>query len=304
MEKNHYTYEPELTARQTVEKVLIRDYGYSSRLLRRIKRRGRVTINGRECWLVDEMAPGDRIDVIMPGEAIDCEAVEGPLEILYEDDEILAVNKDADCVTHPTKSHQLDTLANRVAWYWQREGQAAKVRFINRLDRDTTGIVVIAKNNYVHHFVQSERKCDKVVKKYLAFVHGTPPQRAGVIEAPIARTEEDGILRDVIPGGKLCRTRYEVLEDYGEASLLRLVIETGRTHQIRVHLKYLGCPIIGDPLYGDARLLDYGMTRQALHSAEMILTLPKAGRVHLRAPLKTDMQTLWNTMKQISEGEK
>ncbi len=223
---NHYSYVLDHVGSGTLGKVLVRNYGYSSRLLNQIKRIGQVLVNGEDCWMNEPVAVGDRVEITFPQESIDIVPVEGSMDILYEDDEIMAVNKDPFCVTHPTKSHQLDTLGNHVAWYWQENNQQAKVRFVNRLDRDTSGIVVIAKNKYVHHYLQSERKIEKVVKRYVAVVHGVPPSREGIIDAPIGLTEADGIMRAVIPEGKPSVTHYRVLEDYGVASLLSLELAT------------------------------------------------------------------------------
>ena len=268
-------------------------YGYSSRLLRRIKKTGKMTINGKDCWLSSPLTKGDMVRVDMPQEEVDVEPVYGDIDILYEDDEVICINKDAFCVTHPTKRHQLDTLANFVAAYYIETKQRAKIRFVNRIDRDTTGIVVIAKNKYVHHFVQSEKKIDKVIKKYIAFVHGCPKTMEGCIDAPIEMSPETGIERIVCPEGKPSITHYRVIETYGKtASKLELILETGRTHQIRVHLRHVGLPIIGDPMYGIEDFEDFGMKRQALHAAEMILEIPKKGKLYIKAPFKADMKNL------------
>lgn len=295
---NHYQYCIGEMEPVPLNRLLVRDFGYSSRLLRRIKRLGGVTINGKDCWLCDTVTTGDRIEVMMPEESVDVLPVLGALDIIYEDDEVLAVNKDAGCVTHPTKRHQEDTLGNFVAHYFKSTGQNAKVRFINRLDMDTSGIVLIAKNNYVHHFVQSEKMCQKATKIYMAFVHGRLKEKCGTITFPIGRISEESIKRQVLETGKPCITHYEVIEEYNEASLLRLQLETGRTHQIRVHLTHVGHPIIGDSMYRVEGLPTYGMERQALHSTEMCVTLPKAGVVHLRAGFKNDMQELWEKIRE------
>ncbi len=292
-----YDYKIDEDNGQSVKDVLVEQYAYSSRLLRQIKREGRLMVNGVDCWLTDTIKKGDKVRVVFPEENFDIQAVQGNLEIVYEDDEVLVANKERDCVTHPTKSHQDDTLANFVAWHWQQAGIKSKVRFVNRLDRDTSGLVVIAKNKYVHHFIQSQMKTDLVTKTYIAFTNGVPSTKKGTIRAPIGRVSEDSIERHVTETGKMSVTHYEVLEDYGDAAMVRLVLETGRTHQIRVHLKHIGCPIIGDPLYNTTENPSYDMKRQALHAAGLIFPLPKKGMLEVQAEFKDDLRALQQRLR-------
>lgn len=145
---------------------MVNRYDYSSRLIRQIKREGKIRINEKDCFLGDNIKPGDSIEVVMPHEAIDGIPIPGHLDIIYEDDELLVVNKPAFCVTHPSKSHHFDTLTNYISHHWDKIGVSAKIRFINRLDRDTTGLVAIAKNKYVHHYIQRQM-VEGMVKKYI-----------------------------------------------------------------------------------------------------------------------------------------
>jgi 23S rRNA pseudouridine1911/1915/1917 synthase len=282
--------------------MLINDYAYSSRLLRRIVRDGNTLINSHEAYLTGVVKPGDLVRVVMPLEAIDVLPVPGDLDIIYEDSEILVANKDAGVVTHPTKSHGADTLANRIAYYYEQSGQSAKIRFVSRLDMDTSGLVAVAKNKYVHHYLQSHRVIDPMQKGYVAFVNGRMPESEGTIDLPIGLSDETGIKREVRADGKPSITHYRVIDDFeAGAQMLSLRLETGRTHQIRVHLAHCGCPIIGDPLYNTQNNQNFGMTRTALHAKKLTLSLPKAGDLSLSAPLKDDMAELYKT---LSKGRK
>lgn len=297
---NQYQYVCDTDAPIQLKRYLKEKYAYSSRLMTRIIREGEMSVNGKPCWSTDLIQNGDKIFIQMPTEHVDLVPNTGPLDIVYEDDEVLAVNKDAGVVTHPTKSHGTDTLGNRVAAYFVATHQPVKVRFISRLDMDTSGIILIAKNKYVQHFLQSHLTIEKSKKFYTAFVNGCPVPKSGRIDLPIGLESEDGIRRKVMADGKPSVTRYQVLETYGKRqySKVRLLLETGRTHQIRVHLSHIGCPIIGDPLY-NPMVQDLGIGRTALHSSEMQTTLPKKGNITFIAPLKADLLALENRLKSL-----
>lgn len=232
----------------------------------------------------------------MPYEEVDGIPEKGILDIVYEDEEVLIVNKPSYCVTHPSKNHAIDTLANYVSHYWKTTGVNAKIRFINRLDRDTTGLVAIAKNKYVHHYVQKQMTEGLVSKKYHAFVTGKLKCLSGSITEPIGQPYEDSIHRVVTDKGKPCVTHYQVVEEYEKASLVELTLETGRTHQIRVHLQYLGNPILGDPLYSESDLESYGMEHQALHAKALSFSLPRKNNLTFEADYSKELKDLRNQL--------
>lgn len=276
--------------------ILLKDYlqtvlGYSSRVLRSVVHDGTLQVNGKKHWLNEPVVSGDTITLMLPEEDVDMTPTAGPLEIVYEDDEVLVVSKDADVVTHPTRRHPTDTLGNLIAHYFIQTGQHCKIRFVSRLDRDTSGIVVTAKNKYVHHYLQSHQVIPKPEKTYIAFVEGIPEKQTGTIRAPIRRDDGDGIHRIVSGDGKPSVTHYQVLKTYGDkAAKVKLLLETGRTHQIRVHMAHIGCPLIGDHLYNEKRHIAF--SRTALHSYKMTLSLPKTGEHTFIAPLKKDLKAL------------
>ncbi|MEG0309626.1 MAG: RluA family pseudouridine synthase [Eubacterium sp.] len=292
-----YHYKVDDTFTGTLKDMLMQKYDYSSRLLSQIRKSGCIAINHKDCWLDAPVHLGDLVTITFPKEKLDIKPIEGPLHIVYEDDEVIVLNKGPNCVTHPTKSHQEDTLANFIAFYWQKCGTVSKIRFVNRLDMDTTGLVIVAKNKYVNHYIQSRMKTDMVKKTYLAFVNGVPEKDEGTICAPIGRPSEDSFERIVMSSGKESTTHYKVLEHYKNAALLKLVLETGRTHQIRVHLRHIGYPIIGDSLYNCDENNCYGMKRQALHATQLNLILPKRGELKLTAELAEDLKELQNTLR-------
>ncbi|WKY43028.1 RluA family pseudouridine synthase [Eubacteriaceae bacterium ES2] len=275
---------------------MIKRYDYSSRLIREIKRNGCMKVNGEDVWVNRELKKDDQIEIVMPREKIDGIPTQGEIMIVYEDKEILVVNKSPYCITHPTGNHQENTLANYVSFHWQKINEPAKVRFINRLDRDTTGLIAIAKNKYVHHYVQKQMSDQRTLKRYRAYVFGKPQFKKGIIEAPIALLHEDSFTRVVDDSGQEAVTHYQVIQEFEDASLMELELKTGRTHQIRVHMKHLGTPIIGDPLYYSEASKAFSekmdMPHQALHAAELKIQLPIQGAKHFKAAMHQDMLEL------------
>ena len=204
---------------------------------------------------------------------------EGALTILYEDDHILAVDKPAGMLIHPSRSRDTGTLANRVIGHYQRTGQRSAFHPLTRLDRDTFGVVLIAKNSHIHALLQQT----PLQKTYHARIFGCLPGDSGIIDAPIERRPLPSLLRYVCDTGKPSRTRYRVLEQFVGHSLVELEPLTGRTHQLRLHCAHLGSPILGDPQYGTVESQEYslqfGYTHQRLCAKKIHLTHPLTGKM-------------------------
>ena len=224
---------------------LRRELGLSSSLVSRLKFRGAFCVNGEPAHTDRMVVPGDEIRVVLDEPVPDYPAEDGPLDILFEDEAVIALDKPPGLIMHPTFNRTTGTLANRVLGHYRATGQACAVHPVSRLDRDTFGVVLLAKNAHVHALLNRAPK----EKVYEALVVGVPAPPAGIIDAPIARRSPTSLLRCVREDGKPAVTQYETLRA-GEISLLRLRPLTGRTHQLRVHCAHIGCPILGDPQYG------------------------------------------------------
>ena len=218
----------------------------SAGLMNRLKWQDKLYVNGVPRHTDYPVAPGDVITVPLEEPEPQYPAQEGSLTILYEDEHILAVDKPAGMLIHPSRSQFTDTLANFVAGYYQKTGQAAAFHPVTRLDRDTFGVVLLGKNSHTHALLSQ----NPLEKTYEALVYGAPTQAEGVIDAPIARRPLPSLLRQVSPEGKPSLTRYRVLSWQEKTAVLALTPVTGRTHQLRVHCAYMGFPIVGDPQYG------------------------------------------------------
>lgn len=249
----------------------------SSGLVNRLKWGDAIRVNGSPVHTDHPVVPGDVITVRMEEEAPEYPAEDGALTILYEDEYLLAVDKPAGMLIHPSHAAFSGTLANLVAGYYRRTGQQCAFHPLTRLDRDTFGIVLLAKNSHIHALLQA----GKPVKTYHAVVCGQFPAMEGTVDAPIARKPLPSLLREIRPDGKPCRTEYRVLEQRGMLTRVSLRPVTGRTHQLRLHCAYLGCPILGDPQYGDEKstaLSDaYGVKTQLLCARRLEFRHPITG---------------------------
>ena len=221
----------------------------STGLVNRLKWQERICVNGVPQHNDYAVKTGDVITALLDEEEPQYPPQEGTLEILYEDEHLLAVDKPAGMLIHPSRATNTGTLANLVAGYYRTTGQQCAFHPITRLDRDTFGVVLLAKNSHIHAKLNELHRQKEVVKTYHALTFGGPEENEGVIDAPIARRALPSLLREVSPEGKPSITEYKVLQR-GEICKLALRPVTGRTHQLRVHCAYMGYPVLGDPQYG------------------------------------------------------
>lgn len=249
----------------------------SSSLMNKLKWQEKLFVNGMPVHTDFSVQPGDVITVPMDEPTPDYPAEEGNLTILYEDEHLLAVDKPAGMLIHPSRSRLTGTLANLVLGYYRKTGQESAFHPITRLDRDTFGIVLLAKNAHIHYLLQEI----PLEKTYEALVYGGPEAEEGTIDAPIARLPLPSLLRKVDPAGKPCLTRYRVEQRREDCTLLSLQPVTGRTHQLRVHCAYMGWPILGDPQYGSEASQAYssrlGLSSQLLCARQLKFSHPITG---------------------------
>ena len=255
--------------------ILRRELRISDGLIRRLKPLDAFAVNGVSAHTNCPVQPGDLVTVRIDEAAPDFPAEDGPLKVLYEDDCLIAVDKPAGILVHPSFTRQTGTLANFLLGYYQRTNQPSKVHVLTRLDRDTMGVVIFAKNAWAHWLLMEALEKGQVRKTYRAITVGGPEADAGVIELPIGRCPPPSLLRRVDSQGKPARTEYRVLERRQTEDSLRCLLElkpiTGRTHQLRVHCAHEGFPILGDPQYGG------GSGGQQLVAWEIRLNQPRTG---------------------------
>ena len=244
----------------------------STGLMNRLKWGDAIRVNGAPQHTDFAVQPGDVITVRLDEPAAQYPAEYGALTVLYEDDHILAVDKPAGMLIHPSHSQNSGTLANFVLGYYEKNGQQAAFHPVTRLDRDTFGVVLLAKNSHIHALLQG----GDVQKIYHALVFGGPREEHGAIDAPIARRPLPSLLREIAPHGKPSVTEFTVLERMEKTALLALKPITGRTHQLRLHCAHMGFPILGDPQYGNeesqalSAQLGYTYQRLCAHSVTFI----------------------------------
>ncbi|MCF1284756.1 RluA family pseudouridine synthase [Streptococcus sinensis] len=242
---------------------------------------GQILVNGQAKKAKYAVKEGDLISYEVPElEEVEYVAEALPLEIVYQDEDVAVVNKPQGMVVHPSAGHTSGTLVNALMYHIKDlSGINGVLRpgIVHRIDKDTSGLLMIAKNDQAHLALADELKDKKSLRKYWAIVHGNLPNDRGVIEAPIGRSEKDRKKQAVTAKGKPALTRFQVLERFGDYTLVELQLETGRTHQIRVHMAYIGHPVAGDEVYGPRKTLKgHG---QFLHARTLGFTHPRTGEV-------------------------
>ena len=260
---------------------LRRELRLSGGLCKRLKYEHAFAVNGTAVYTDFMVHPGDVITVRLSEEPPEYPAEEGSLDILYEDALLLALDKPAGLMVHPSAARNTGTLANRLAWYYQQSGQACRVHPVTRLDRDTLGVVLLAKHAHAHALLMQSLRSGEIRKTYQAWVWGGPEMDSGVIDAPIVRPDSTRMYRMVREDGKPARTLWRVLRREADRTLLELTPVTGRTHQLRVHCLWSGWPIVGDPQYytaqSHAQDLAQGLYPQQLCAVRLELPHPLTG---------------------------
>lgn len=269
---------------------------------------GMVSLNGRVCTDKKTMVnTGDRLLLKLPApQPLNLEPEDIPLDILYEDNSLIIVNKPAGLVVHPAPGHSKGTLVHALLYHCPDLagiGGVERPGIVHRIDKDTTGALVIAKTDQAHQHLQAQLKAKTAQREYLGIVYGSPQEDQGIIIAPIGRHPRERQKMAVIPlekGGRSAVTHWQVLERLGNYSLMQFNLETGRTHQIRVHSSYLGHPLLGDPVYSSAHFRRVNLSGQLLHAHKLILQHPVTGElIQAIAPLPPEFTKVLQLLRSV-----
>ncbi|TYS15813.1 RluA family pseudouridine synthase [Rossellomorea vietnamensis] len=276
-----------------VIKAFLNEKNISKRMLTDIKYAGgKIMVNHKEVTVRYALQPGDHLLVIFPPEPKSSALVPEnmQLDIIYEDKDVLVVNKPSGMSTIPSREHPAGSLANGIHGYYLRHDIDTAIHIVTRLDRDTSGLVLIAKHRHVHHLMSLQQRKREIKRSYQAFAHGVFSSLEGTVDAPIGRKETSIIEREVRQDGKPAVTHFSIINQYEGFAHLHLDLGTGRTHQIRVHMSYSGHPLLGDTLYGGNT---ERIHRQALHCLSLSFFHPMTNnQLHFNAPLPEDMNSL------------
>ncbi|MGA3600409.1 RluA family pseudouridine synthase [Lysinibacillus agricola] len=261
---------------------------------------GIVKVNGETVKAKYKVKVGDLVEVDVPeAEPLDVIAENLDLDIVYEDADVLVVNKPKGMVVHPAPGHMTGTLVNGLMYHCKDlSGINGILRpgIVHRIDKDTSGLLMVAKNDAAHESLVNQLVNKTVTRKYTALVHGHIAHDKGTIDAPIARDQKDRQKQAVVDNGKHAVTHFQVIERFGDFTLVECRLETGRTHQIRVHMKYIEYPLVGDPKYGPKKTIDFG--GQVLHAGILGFDHPASGEyIQFEAPLPADYEQLLNDLR-------
>lgn len=276
--------------------VFLKAQGFSSRIIKDIKYNPHgILIKNKKVTVQKQLKKGDRLTVyIREKQENEVKPVNIPLDIVYEDRDVIVVNKPPFMATHPSQDNYDNTLANALTYYFGQKNENCAIRPVNRLDKNTSGLILVAKNALSAGILSDDLKAGKIQRQYLAIVEGGVLQN-GTVDAPIGRADGSAIKRCVRNDGDRALTHYEVLKSGKDFSLIKLTLETGRTHQIRVHMSHIGHAVAGDFLYG--REFSGGMKRHALHSYNIRFTHPvDKTELYFEIGLPDDMEKLNETI--------
>ena len=279
---------------QTIKEVLRSHFNMSKRLITKLKKSSMILLNNEITFLDKELKIGDIItcNLDIEEESENIVPTKMDLQIIYEDESMIVINKKPGICIHPSILHYEDSLSNGVRYYFEKIGLKKKIRPVNRLDKDTSGLVIFAKNEYIQECLIYQMKSKTFEKKYLALLTGNLDKSEGIINAPISRKEGSIIERCIDEKGFDSITKYKVIKSYKDYSLVEFTLETGRTHQIRVHSKYISHPILGDTLYGKK---SNQISRQALHCYYLSFIHPITfKKLEFKIDLPEDMKKLLN----------
>ena len=269
------------------------DIGISRSMAVTLIESGRVSVNGKPCDKKQKLSVGDRVAVTVPDPVpYEAKAENIPLEIVYEDSDLLVVNKPKGMVVHPAPGNETGTLVNALLYRFGTLSEANGPRpgIVHRIDRFTSGLLVVAKNDAAHEALSRQFAAHTAHREYVCLVHGNLKEGSGTVDAPIGRHKTDRKRMAVVENGRNAVTHWRVLERFGAETLLDVALETGRTHQIRVHMAYIKHPILGDEVYGSPAP-KLGLNGQALHGYRLTFTHPKTGELlSFTAPIPEDFR--------------
>ena len=275
-----------------VKELLKLKFQISDRLLVKLKKNKKIWLNSTPTFVNSRLKPFDIVEILIDFEEKSENIIptQMDLNIIYEDEYYIVINKPSGIAIHPSILHYTDSLANGVKFYFEQKNIKKKIRPINRLDKDTSGIVIFAKNEYIQEFLVKEMKKNTFFKEYIAVCEGIFESKIGTINLPIGRKENSIIERCVCSDGDIAITHYNVLKSLKNTSVVHVTLETGRTHQIRVHLSNIGNPILGDTLYGNPSSV---INRQALHAYKVKFIHPITGlNVEYIATIPSDIKSI------------
>lgn len=279
---------------------------FSRSRIQKLIENGHVKLNDRICHSKKlKISAGDSILVTIPEpQKLDLAPENIPLDILFEDDHLIIVNKPAGMVVHPAPGHYTGTLVHALLYHCDKLagiGGVERPGIVHRIDKDTTGAIVIAKSDLAHQNLQGQIKAKTARREYWGIIYGSFPQEIGKIDLPIGRHKSDRKKMAVIPveqGGRKAVTHWKTIERIGNYTLIQFILETGRTHQIRVHCAHSGNPLVGDFTYGSNRSLKVNLSGQALHARQLSLLHPVSGElITAIAPLPAEFHKLWQVLR-------